>query len=108
MIQWEGEAPEAEGEATGMPDGQRRRKSLTIDLPASLYRRFKLACIGADRTMAEEVLALVERRTEEMEVATVMERFTAVARERGMVLGELLKCALDAFVREQEKRVEER
>jgi hypothetical protein len=45
--------------------GQRRRKSLTIDLPASLYRRFKAACV--DRTMAEEVLALIERRVEEME-----------------------------------------
>jgi hypothetical protein len=87
-----------------MPDGQRRRKSLTIDLPASLYRRFKLACIGAERTMAEEVLALVERRTDEMEVATAMERFTAVARERGLVVGELLDHALDAFVRGQEER----
>jgi hypothetical protein len=65
-IQWlESEEPEAEGE--GMPDGQRRRKSLTIDLPASLYRRFKSACIEADRTMAEETLALVERRTAELE-----------------------------------------
>jgi hypothetical protein len=74
-------------------------KSLTIDIPASLYRRFKLACIEADRTIAEEVLALIERRTEEMEVATAMERFAAAARERGMVLGDLLH-ALDAFVRE--------
>jgi hypothetical protein len=62
-IQWlEGEEPEAEA---GMPDGQRRRKSLTIDLPTSLYRRFKLAC--RDRTMAEEVLALIERRIAELE-----------------------------------------
>jgi hypothetical protein len=50
-----------------MPDGRRRRKSLTIDLPTSLYQRFKLACIEADRTMAEEILALVERRTAELE-----------------------------------------
>jgi hypothetical protein len=48
-----------------------------------------------DRTMAEEVLVLVERRTEEMEVATAMERFTAIAGEHDMVLGELLKHALD-------------
>jgi hypothetical protein len=68
-IQWlETEEPDAEGEAPGMPDGQRRRKSLTVDLPASLYRRFKLACV--DRTMAEEVLALVERRTAELEEGT--------------------------------------
>jgi hypothetical protein len=43
VIQWGGEAPEAEGEASGMFDRQRRMKSLTIDLPTSLYRRFKLA-----------------------------------------------------------------
>jgi hypothetical protein len=68
-IQWlEAEPPEAEGEAPGMPDGQRRRKSLTIDLPASLYRQFKLACV--DRTMAEEVLTLIERRTDELEEGT--------------------------------------
>jgi hypothetical protein len=102
MTQWGGEAPEADAEAPGMPDsdGQRRMKSFTVDLPASLYRRFKLACM--DRTMAEEVLALIERRTEEMEVATAMERFTAAAGERGMVLGELLEHALHAFAREQD------
>jgi hypothetical protein len=54
--------PAADGEVRDML--QRRRKSLTIDLPASLYQRFKLACM--DRTMAE-VLALVERRTAELE-----------------------------------------
>jgi hypothetical protein len=65
-IQWpEGEEPEVEGEASEMPDGQRRRRSLTIDLPVSLYRRFKLACV--DRTMAEEVLALIERHVAELE-----------------------------------------
>jgi hypothetical protein len=48
-----------------MPDGQRRRKSLTIDLPADLYRRFRLACV--DRTMAEAVLALIERHVAEVE-----------------------------------------
>jgi hypothetical protein len=110
MTQWEGEAPEAEGEAPGMPDSDRprRMKSFTVDLPASLYRRFKLACIEADRTIAEEVLTLVERRTEEMEVATAMARFAVVAGERGMVLAELLEHALDAFVRGQEGRANER
>jgi hypothetical protein len=68
MIQWLEAEPEVEDEAPGLSDGQRRRKSLTIDLPASLYRRFKLACV--DRTMAEEVLALVERRTAELEEGT--------------------------------------
>jgi hypothetical protein len=68
MIQWLEAEPEAEGR--GMPDGQRRRKSLTIDLPTGLYRRFKLACIEVDRTMAEEVLAFIERRTAELEAGT--------------------------------------
>jgi hypothetical protein len=39
-----------------------------------------------------------------METWTAMERFRAIAGERGMVLGELL--ALDAFVREQDWRAE--
>jgi hypothetical protein len=34
-----------------------------------------------------------------METVTAMERFTAVARERGTVLGELLDHALDAGAR---------
>jgi hypothetical protein len=46
---------EAEYETLRVAIGQRRRKSLTIDL-----RRFKGACV--DKTMAEEVLALIERR----------------------------------------------
>jgi hypothetical protein len=81
MTEWGGEAPEADAEAPGMPDSdrQRRMKSFTVDLPASLYRRFKLACIEADRTIAEEVLALVERRAEDVEVAAAMERFRAAA-----------------------------
>jgi hypothetical protein len=60
MIQWLEAEPEAEDETPRLPDGQRRRKSLTIDL-----RRFKAACV--DQTMAEEVLALIERRTAELE-----------------------------------------
>jgi hypothetical protein len=94
-------AEERPGElARPVRKGTERMKSLTIDIPASLHRRFKLACIEADRTIAEEVLALIERRTEEMEVATAMEQFAAAARERGMVLGDLLDHALDAYLRE--------
>jgi hypothetical protein len=36
-------------------------------MPASLHRRFKLACIATDKLMAEEVLAFIERRTAELE-----------------------------------------
>jgi hypothetical protein len=43
-----------------------------------------------------------------MEMAAAVERFTAIADEHSMVLGDLLEHALDAFVREQEGRVEER
>lgn len=85
-------------------DKQRRMKSFTVDLPAGLYRRFKLACIDAGRTIAEEVLALVERRTEEMEVATAIERFRTVSGERGVAVGELLEHALDAFMRDTKER----
>jgi hypothetical protein len=82
MIQWlEVELPEVGDEAPGMPDGQRRRKRLTVDLPASLYRRFKAACVG--RTMAEEVLALVERRTAELEEGWRRDdKWQALLRER--------------------------
>jgi hypothetical protein len=45
----------------------RRVKCLSIDMPASLHRRFKVACTAADKIMAEEVLALIERRTAELE-----------------------------------------
>jgi hypothetical protein len=99
------EEPAVEYEAP-VPDSdkQRRMKSFTVDLPAGLYRRFKLACIDAGRTIAEEVLSLVERRTEEMEVATAMERFRTVAGERDVAVGELLEHALDAFLRETKER----
>jgi hypothetical protein len=55
-------AEERPGElARPVRKGTERMKSLTIDVPASLHWRFKLACIEADRTIAEEVLALIER-----------------------------------------------
>jgi hypothetical protein len=48
------------------------------------------------------------RHIEQMETVTAMERFRAIAGERGMVLGELLEHALGAFVREQDWRAEAR
>jgi hypothetical protein len=42
-------------------------RRLSIDMPASLHRRFKLACTAADKVMVAEVLAFIERRTAELE-----------------------------------------
>jgi hypothetical protein len=42
-------------------------KRLSIDMPASLHWRFKVACVTAKKLMVEEVLAFIERRTEELE-----------------------------------------
>jgi hypothetical protein len=104
MIQGEMPAVEQEG-APGAPGrGLERIKRLSIDIPASLHRPLKLACMEADRTISEEVLALIERHVAELETAAAMERFAAVARERGMVLGELMDRALDAFMRETKER----
>jgi hypothetical protein len=101
----QGEAPAVEHEDNpGIGRGPERMKRLSIDVPASLHRRLKLVRIDADRTISEEVLALIERHVAELETATVMERFTAVAHERGMVLVELLEHALDAFMRETKER----
>ncbi len=36
-------------------------------MPMSMHRRFKLACVAADKLMVEEVLAFIERRTVELE-----------------------------------------
>jgi hypothetical protein len=66
MIQWWLEAAMlAEREAPSRK--MDRVKCLSIDMPASLHRRFKVACTAADKVVAEEVLALIERRTAELE-----------------------------------------
>jgi hypothetical protein len=54
MIRWSGEPT----------------KRLSVDMPKSLHRRFRMACIEADRKMAAEVLAFIERRTAELEEGT--------------------------------------
>jgi hypothetical protein len=56
----EGEAPAAERDAEPT-------KRIRIDLPASLHRRFRAACAATDKSMVDEVLALIERRTTELE-----------------------------------------
>jgi hypothetical protein len=42
-------------------------RRLSIDLPESLHRRFKVACSKTDRKMQVEVSALIEKRTQELE-----------------------------------------
>lgn len=40
---------------------------LSLDVPESLHTRFKLVCTKARAKMAPEVIAMIERMTEEME-----------------------------------------
>jgi hypothetical protein len=49
------------------PQNQEPVARLSIDLPKSLHRRFKTACAKADLKMMAEVMALIERRTVELE-----------------------------------------
>ena len=42
-------------------------KRLSLNLPARLHTRFKTACSANNRTMMNELLELVARRTEELE-----------------------------------------
>ena len=48
-------------EATG-PGELERRKRLTIDLPESLHRRVKIACVIEDTTIVEVVRELLTER----------------------------------------------
>ena len=42
-------------------------KRLSLDLPQSLHKRFKLACIATDRSMVAELQTFIEHRTEKLE-----------------------------------------
>src|SRR6516165_2885718 len=44
-----------------------RTRRLSIDLPESWHRRFKIACTRADKKMIEEVTEFIKRRTLELE-----------------------------------------
>jgi hypothetical protein len=44
-----------------------RTRRLSIDLPESWHRRFKIACTRADKKMIEEVSEFIKRRTLELE-----------------------------------------
>ena len=41
---------------------------LTVDLPRSAHRRFKLACVMADTKMNIELRRMIERRSAELEL----------------------------------------
>ena len=45
-------------------------KRLSVNLPESLYTRFKTACSATNRRMVREILGFVARRTEELERET--------------------------------------
>jgi hypothetical protein len=42
-------------------------RRLSLDLPESLHRRFKMACVKHDLKMVREVMDYIERRTTELE-----------------------------------------
>ena len=44
-----------------------RTRRLSIDLPESWHRRFKIACTRADQKMIDEVTEFIKRRTVELE-----------------------------------------
>jgi hypothetical protein len=42
-------------------------KRLSVDIPASVHKRFKTACSAAETQMTVELLRFIERRTAELE-----------------------------------------
>jgi hypothetical protein len=49
------------------PGKDERTRRLSIDLPESWHRRFKIACTRADKKMIDEVTEFIKRRTLELE-----------------------------------------
>jgi hypothetical protein len=45
-------------------------KRLTLDVPMSLHRRFKVACADHELSMVGETIALIEHRTAKLEAAS--------------------------------------
>jgi len=45
-------------------------KRFSLDMPESMHRRLKLACVANGKKMSPEVLMLIERHIEELEAAT--------------------------------------
>jgi hypothetical protein len=42
-------------------------KRLSIDLPVSAHKRFKMACAANDKAMTTEILKFIEKRTTQLE-----------------------------------------
>lgn len=62
-----GKSPDAGlGISTKSGKSERTRR-LSIDLPESWHRRFKIACTRADKKMIDEVTEFIKRRTLELE-----------------------------------------
>lgn len=40
---------------------------LSVDLPRSMHKRFKIACAAAETTMVKELMSFIEARTRELE-----------------------------------------
>lgn len=62
------EGPTKTGMGISTKDQKREpTRRLSIDLPESLHRRFKIACAKTDKTMIEEVTDFIKRRTAQLE-----------------------------------------
>jgi hypothetical protein len=71
MMQWLEAAMLSERMAPPDTDRPHRNamptKRLFVDMPKSLHRRFKAACIKTNKGMPAEIVALIERRIAELE-----------------------------------------
>jgi len=52
---------------TSSPANDEPTARLSVDLPRSLHKRFKIACAAADTSMVAELLAFIKARTEQLE-----------------------------------------
>ena len=59
---------------TPKPLAQEPTKRLSLDLPATLHRRFKTACSATSRKMVAELQAYIEARTVELEAEAEQHR----------------------------------
>lgn len=49
------------------PANDEPQARLSVDLPRSLHKRFKIACAAADTSMVAELLAFIQERTKQLE-----------------------------------------
>jgi hypothetical protein len=70
VIPTNGEVRESPDAVLGVPTKPGKAEAtrrLSIDLPESWHRRFKIACTRADKKMIDEVSEFIKRRTLELE-----------------------------------------